>query len=156
MNKMVSINRSTSPDYDADGYGWAMAQGALIRAGQHSRVDWEHVAEEIETMGRSERSTLESNLTQILVHMLKWDVQTGKRSRSWYVSIAKHRIAALKVLRQNPSLKPMLEVIIEDALADAKKLAALETGLKPERFEACSYSRIDVFDRPYAWPLRSR
>lgn len=62
-------------DYEHDVYAWTQAQGAAIRRAGASRVtadvDWELAAEEIESLGRSDRDTLESHLQTVIEHLLK-------------------------------------------------------------------------------------
>ncbi len=58
--------------YEKDAYGWAMEQAALIRAGRLSELDLENIAEEIESVGKSERKALESFLARLLMPRLKW------------------------------------------------------------------------------------
>ena len=128
-----------------------MAQGALIRAGRIDEVDWQNVAEEIETMGRNEYGAFESHLMQVILHMLKWDVQPERRSRSWYVSIGTHRISALKGLRKNPGFKTCIDEIVADALDDARRYAALETGIDGARFDQVSYDYDTIINRPFEW-----
>jgi hypothetical protein len=41
--------------YERDFHAWANQQAALLRAGQLSDADIENIAEEIESMGRSEK-----------------------------------------------------------------------------------------------------
>ena len=58
--------------YDQDFYAWANEQAALLRAGRLSEADIENIAEEIESMGRSEKRELVSRLNVLLLHLLKW------------------------------------------------------------------------------------
>lgn len=138
--------------YDRDFYGWTMEQAAYIRAGRFAEVDCEKVAEEVETLGRSEFSRLVSFYRLILLHMLKWEHQPNLRSRSWAISIALHRAHAADVLDDNPSLAPRLD----EALARAYRLARLEaireTGLSATAFPAaCPFTREETLARPYAF-----
>ena len=151
MNEHVAIKRQKSPDYEVDGYGWAMAQTALIRDGRSDEIDWENVAEEIESVGKRERSTLKSHLIQVIIHMLKWDVQPERRGKSWYVSIGTQRVHAQDALRENPSLKPTLDEVVSEATNTARRLAAIETKLPEKHFDLVSYSVDDVFNRPFEW-----
>ena len=144
MNEHVAIKKPASPDYDADGYGWAMAQSKFIREGLMDEVDWKNVAEEIETMGRNERGALE-------IHMLKWDVQPERRGRSWYVTISSQRVQALRVLTKNPSLKPALPEMVAEAMEDARRLAAIETNIPEKRFDLIEYAQDEIFNRPFEW-----
>jgi Domain of unknown function DUF29 len=152
MNKMVTIKKSASPDYDRDGYGWAMAQAALIRAGRIDQIDWENVAEEIESVGRSEKSAYKSQLIRILVHMLKWEAQPERRGKSWWLSIMNGRAEALEALEENPSLKSLQGEIHKSALDFARKRAALETGLDESVFFKIDITQSDVFNRAYRRP----
>jgi hypothetical protein len=145
MNKLVSIQRP--PAYESDGYGWAMAQAELLRARHFEGIDWDNVAEEIESMGKSERNALVSNLTQVIMHMMKWDVQPNKRSRSWVVSIGTHRVHALQILDENPSLRASLDDVMLSAHRYARKLAAVETSLPPASFDNIQFSDAEVWDR---------
>ena len=151
MNEHVAIKRQISPDYAADGYGWAMAQAALIRDGRSDEIDWENVAEEIESVGRSERSALKSHLIQVIIHMLKWDVQPERRGRSWYLSIINHRDDAEIVLAENPSLKAELNSILADAVQYAKRRTPRDTNLPRKLFEGMNYTLDEVFNRPFEW-----
>ena len=70
-------------DYDRDFYSWLMEQARLLREGRWDAVDRENVAEEIESLGREQFNKLASALRVLLLHILKWDHQPRKRSRSW-------------------------------------------------------------------------
>src|ERR1700684_1921614 len=91
--------------YDTDFYVWANEQAALLRAGRLSEADVENIAEEIESMGRSERSELVNRLTVLLVHLLKWRYQQNLRGRSWALTIEQQRIQLSRHLVRNPSLQ---------------------------------------------------
>lgn len=62
--------------YDTDILTWSEQQAALLRrvaGGEriNDQVDWANVAEEIESVGRSELNAVESHLIQALLHDLK-------------------------------------------------------------------------------------
>ena len=137
MNAAANIIvETTSPEYHADGYGWAMAQLKLIRERRFEEVDWEHVAREIEDMSRSEYRSLESALRVLLVHLLKWDHQVAFRSRSWLITIREQHRQYRRLLDQSPSLRPHLEQIRADAYLSAVRDAVKETGLALASFPA--------------------
>src|SRR5918995_6322237 len=91
--------------YDTDVYSWALEQARLIREGRWKEVDLDNVAEEIESVGKSQHDTLESCLARLIQHMLKWDYQEGKRTKSWVGSIDVHRVRATLRLEKSPGLK---------------------------------------------------
>ncbi|MBF0393862.1 MAG: DUF29 domain-containing protein, partial [Alphaproteobacteria bacterium] len=72
--------------YERDFFAWANEQAALLRAGNLSVADIEHIAEEIESMGRTERREMVSRLTVLLLHLLKWRYQPSRRGSSWFAS----------------------------------------------------------------------
>jgi hypothetical protein len=132
-------------DYDLDFYSWTIRNAELIRRGEFDLIDAEHVAEEIEDMGKAVKRALESRFEKILLHLLKWQFQPQRRGSSWETSLAVHRRAVAKLLRENPSLKPTIPAEIEDAYPTARLLAGEETGLGVIAFPpACPYSAEQV------------
>ncbi len=122
--------------YERDFYAWSNEQATLLRAGNLAAADIAHIAEEIESMGRSEKRELVSRLTVLLLHLLKWRYQTERRSRSWELSIDNSRFALIKHLADNPSLKASLTEALETAYYTARRDAAIETGMPLETFPA--------------------
>ena len=118
-----------SVNYETDFYAWANEQAALLRAGKLATADIEHIAEEIESMGRTEKRELVSRLTVLLAHLLKWQHQPALRGASWEVTIGNQRRAIVRHLRDNPSLKSNLKEAIDDAYIDARGVAYAETNL---------------------------
>src|ERR1700691_740820 len=94
--------------YDADFYGWANEQAALLREGRLAEADIANIAEEIESIGRSEKRELVSRLAVLLTHLLKWRYQPGGRGSSWRASIVVQRRALERHLADNPRLKTRL------------------------------------------------
>jgi hypothetical protein len=138
--------------YDADFYGWANEQAALLRAGRLAEADLANIAEEIESMGRSEKRELVSRLAVLLTLLLKWRYQPEQRSRSWSASIKVQRRGLSRHLADNPSLKSLLPVGLADAYQDAILIAAAETKLGEQAFPpACPWPIDDVIN-PDFWP----
>jgi hypothetical protein len=120
--------------YDTDFYTWTQQQASLLKAGRFSDADFENIIEEIESMGRSEKRELESRLSVLLLHLLKWKYQPARRSRSWRLSIDEQRIQFIRVLNENPGLKPHLHHVLTSAYELAVVKAAKETRLSEKRF----------------------
>jgi hypothetical protein len=110
--------------YDADFYGWVNEQAALLRAGRLAEADIANIAEEIESMGRSEKRELVSRLAVLLTHLLKWRRQPERRSGSWTASIKVQRRGLERHLADNPSLRARLPAALANAYADAVTIAA--------------------------------
>jgi hypothetical protein len=72
-----------SAGYENDFYAWTVEQARLLRSGELSAIDAANVAEEIESMGRSDRREIKSRLIALLSHLLKWRMQPEIRSTSW-------------------------------------------------------------------------
>jgi ribosomal protein L29 len=144
-----------SPLYDQDFFAWANEQAALLRAGKLDLADIDHIAEEIESMGRTEKRELVSRLAVLLTHLLKWRVQPSRRGVSWRLTIEEQRRALARHLVDNPSLKSRLDEATDDAYGDAVLRAARETGNDKSAFpSACPWLYEQIADVNF-WPDES-
>src|SRR5260370_24431735 len=142
MSKPV---RETS--YDKDFYAWANEQAALLRAGKLAEADLAHIAEEIESIGKTEKRALVSRLTVLLLHLLKWRFQPELRSTNWRLSVEELQLQVASHLDDNPSLKALLGTAIADAYRLAVIGARRATGLGPATLPAaCPLSFDAVLD----------
>ena len=137
--------------YDADFYLWTRQQAALLRQGRLQAVDATHLAEEIESMGRSEAREAVSRMTVLLAHLLKWQHQPERgepeiSGRNWRRTLTEQRRSLAKLFRDSPSLRARLPELIVDAYPDAAEFARLETGLidPPWSADECPYSPGEV------------
>jgi len=143
---------SNSDLYERDFYAWANEHAALLRANQLGHADIEHIAEEIESMGRCEKRELASGLIVLLLHLLKWKYQPELRGASWRNSIRVQRISIDSHMQDNPSLKAVLPAAMADAYHVAKIEAEDQTGLPESRFPAaCPWTFEQVADEEF-WP----
>jgi len=136
--------------YEKDVVAWAMEQAALLRAGNLSALDIEHIAEEIEGVGKSEKRELASRMAVLLSHLLKWLHQPGRRGSSWNRSFKEQRKAIATALRQTPSLKASLSDTdwLAGVWADAVTKAVDETGL--DSFpEDCPWTMAQVLTEEF-------
>ena len=142
-----------APTYEGDYAGWAFHQAMLVRSGQFQLLDRAWVAEELDGLARQEFDRLASALRLILQHMLKWDFQTERRSRSWTVTIGLQRDVAEQQILDNPSLKPRRAEAIARVYKGARRLAASETDLPLKTFPpTCPYTWDEIMTRPFVWP----
>jgi hypothetical protein len=138
--------------YDQDFYAWAITNAELLRQGRFSEIDIEHVAEELESMGKSERRALISRLAVLLVRLLKWKFQPGLRGASWEITILKQRDSLEDLLQESPSLRHELDKTIAKAYDRARRYAAKETGLPLATFpDPCPFATEQVLDSEF-WP----
>jgi hypothetical protein len=127
-----------------------MEQAALLRSGQLSALDIEHIAEEIEDVGKSEKRELASRMAVLLSHLLKWQHQPGRRGSSWTRTLKEQRKAIAAAIRQTPSLKASLSDPdwLAGVWADAVTKAVDETGL--DNFpEDCPWSMEQVLTEEF-------
>ncbi|MGV3491028.1 MAG: DUF29 domain-containing protein [Devosia sp.] len=144
MNK-IDVTRLAG--YDEDFSLWSAEQAALIRAGKLDRVDLENIAEEIESLGRSERHEIRNRLAVLMMHLLKWERQPGERSRSWMATIRDQRRQIERLLRDSPSLKSFPGKVFEDEYPWSRDKAAEETTIFLHLFpETCPYTIEQILD----------
>jgi hypothetical protein len=137
-------------NYKQDFYGWTQEQAALLKAGRLTDLDIDNLIEEVETMGRSEKRALESRLSVLLLHMLKWHYQPARRGNSWSYIIIEQRLKFQKVLEQNPCLKSEIATILADAYEYASLKASHETGLHPDIFpKQCPWNLEQLTDKTF-------
>jgi hypothetical protein len=96
--------------YDRDWYAWTQDQAARLRAWpEHLRpngLDVEHLAEEVEDLGGSQRRAVESHLRLIALHLLKLEFHPARDSRGhWVGEVAAFRDTIGTELRDSPSLR---------------------------------------------------
>lgn len=138
--------------YERDFYAWANEQAALLRAGRVAEADLENIAEEIESMGRSEKRELVNRLKVLLTHLLKWQLQPNLRGTSWRLTIEEQRREVTLHLADDPSLKDKLREAIATAYGSAILAAERETGLRRRTFPAeCPWTYEQVMDDAF-WP----
>lgn len=148
--------QDTSPKkpslYDTDFYAWANQQAALLLAGRLCEADIANIAEEIESMGRSEKRELVSRLQILLLHLLNWRYQPKRRGKSWRSTIKVQRIELSRHLRDNPSLTSRMAEAIADAYEVASVEAERETSLDGSTFPtACPWGYDEIIGDGY-WP----
>ena len=90
----------TTSLHERDFYGWVEEQCAALRDHDSSRLDWAGLREELEALGRQEYRELVSRLGVLLGHLLKWELQPDRRSRSWFCSIREQRRAIERLLKK--------------------------------------------------------
>ena len=139
--------------YETDFYTWSQQQARLVKERRFDELDLENLVEEVEDMGRSQYRNLRSRITQLLMHLLKWQMQSGKDDlhdmhdwhTSWQKSIRKQRPAIRLILKDNPGLKHQLAEIYPDAFEIARSNAAAEMLCSVDQFpEACPWTFDEV------------
>lgn len=122
--------------YASDFYGWTHEQAHLLKTKNFANLDLANLIEEIESMGRSELSALKSRLEVLIMHLLKYQFQPEKRSKSWQDTIEEQRSRVEDLMADNPSFK--YKTAQDDFLPKIWKYAvsgaSRETGLPKSAF----------------------
>lgn len=131
--------------YQQDFYGWTQWQVKVLAQKQISELDWQNLQEEVQALGRQEYRELVSRLTVLLGHLLKWQYQPDRRSRSWFLTIREQRRAINRYLLRSPSLQSRIVDALEDGFEAGVDLALRETDLPLRTFpENCPYKFEDM------------
>ncbi len=117
--------------YEQDYYLWLQETSKLLKAREFANLDLENLIEEIESLGRSERNKLISSLRLIYQHLLKWQYQPSKRSKSWSDTISRERDNVSYYIEDTPSLKNLLpdKIALNKAYQRGRRDAMRETGI---------------------------
>jgi hypothetical protein len=133
--------------YEEDFSLWACRNAQLLREGRVAEADLAHIAEEIEDLGEEREHSLASQIRRLLLHLLKYQFQPERRSRSWRGTIVNARVEIEWIFEHSPSLRSRAEGVIEGEYLRAAKQAAAETGLPREGFSAsCPYTFEQIVD----------
>jgi hypothetical protein len=139
-----------SATYTADFNSWIEQTAQLLRERRWHEIDLEHLIEEVEDLGKSEQRAIASQLTRLLLHLLKWQYQPQRRSDSWLDSITDARTQIELAIKDSPSLKKYPLEQLKESYQRARRQAAKQTGMEVSVFpEKCSYSLELVLDEDW-------
>jgi hypothetical protein len=142
--------RIVSATHTADFNLWIQRTVQLLRERRWHEIDLEHLIEEVEGLGKSERRAIASQLTRLLLHLLKWHYQTQRRTDSWLDSITDARTQIELAIEDSPSLKNYLVEQLEPSYQRARRQAAKQTEIPISIFpEDCPYSLKLVLDEDW-------
>lgn len=149
---------STAP-YERDFYLWTQRQAAELRRaaaqGSNLPLDWENLAEEIESLGARDRRELASRLEQVLLHLLKLRLSPAvDPRRGWRETIQRERSEIELLLADSPSLRGGVPEALAKRWPAVRRAAAeaLTGEIAPAALPAgCPFSVDQVLD-PDFWP----
>lgn len=143
----------TSQTYETDYLRWTQEQAALLRAGKWAELDQEHIAEELDDMGREQQLALQSLLRQILLHLLKLEYSSARAPRTkWAEEIIEFRDQAQARIDATPSLKHHAPGLFEKAWLQARRATEKSFALYGEQVtlpHLCPYSIEQVLAADY-------
>ncbi len=131
---------------------WTEQQAAALRTAAAMRVnaplDWENLAEEVESRGRSQRRELGSRIRVIIEHLRKLQVSAAPLPRrGWRATVIRERSEILTLLKQSPSLRNDIPELMEEELETARRVVGLELTRRregPPGLQQIRYSREEV------------
>jgi hypothetical protein len=127
--------------YDRDFALWTEQQAALLRRARGSNLplDWDNLAEEIESLGRSQRTELKSQIRRVLRHLFKLAASPAAEPRGgWHATIRDARVEIEDVLEDSPSLRREIAEIVAKQARSAAKLAAADLERHGDRADKLS------------------
>ncbi|MEQ8384508.1 MAG: DUF29 domain-containing protein [Coleofasciculus sp. A1-SPW-01] len=137
-------------EYDLDFYAWIRKNVKLLRRGCLSEIDVEHIAEELESMGKCDLRQLRSRLQVLVMHLLKWQYQPDKQSKTWLVTIDHQRDEIETLLLDSPSLRSELEQGLARVYPKAVRDACRETGLPETTFPlSCPFEIEEILAQEF-------
>src|SRR5947208_476714 len=131
---------ATKTLYDTDFLVWSKEQAealrSLARGGSNQALDWENLAEEIESLGISQKTALRSQMRRIIHHLLKLQFSPAvEPRRGWFESLLDARSEIEDLLETSPSLK--------SEMGSALPLA-LRQGSQKAIFDLEKYGEVDA------------
>lgn len=136
--------------YDTDFNLWVESQIVALKTQRLEDLDLSNLIEEVEDLAKQDKKALRSYSKILLMHLLKWQYQPSKRSKSWKASISNARIEIEDILLDSPSLRSYLPTVVDQAYKSARILAADETGLTIETFPTdCLYSLAKALETDF-------
>lgn len=136
--------------YEADFVAWTMEQALLLEQESWNKLDLANLIEEVRDLGNRHRDALESQLTRLLMHLLKWQFQSEKKSGSWLFTIKDARTQISRLIRKHPILDSHLGQVFLECYFDAREDASNETGLPIDTFpKTCPYRLDSVLDAEF-------
>jgi len=146
--------KTLNTPYEKDVLLWSREQARALRERDFSKLDIEHLADEVEDVGKAEKRELANRMAVLLAHLLKWRFQPERRSASWRGTINHQRERVALLIKATPSLKTVLREADwrQDMWLDAIARASRETGIDEGAFpEANPWEPAETLD-PDFWP----
>jgi hypothetical protein len=154
FQSLVVLDLFETPDfvdisnlYESDYGRWIEDQADRLRRGEIDGLDLFNIAGEIEDLGRSERRALASHIRNLMLHLLKYEVQPEFRTSSWEATIANARAEIEDALTENPSFRRELPRYVAEQYKRARRQASRETGIAIEALPVeCPYQLKQLVD----------
>jgi hypothetical protein len=146
---VVSQNSRLSQLYGQDFVLWVDETVKLLYNQDLEQIDWPHLMEEVEGLGREQRHKTDSYLVQLLIHLLMyryWKAEKVRCQRGWENEIDNFRLE-LELLLESKTLYNYYLQRIDHLYPKARRRAINKTKLSPEIFpENCPFTPEQLLD----------
>lgn len=146
------MNAQPQSLYDKDFNAWALSEAEKLKLKKFDQLDIDNLVEEVEDMSKRERKSLRSRLVVLIMHLIKWQVQTEKQCGSWKGTINIQRLKIKGLLKEMPSLKNNLKELVNDSdvYLEALHKASEETGIHKRLFpQNLPYSQEEIMNSEF-------
>ncbi|GGA02614.1 DUF29 domain-containing protein [Okeania sp. KiyG1] len=129
--------------YEVDYFLWLEETIKLLNNRQLENLDYENLIEELEALGRSEKSAVESFVTLIIQHLLfyqYWSEERANNSRHWCGEIFAFRTQL--ELKITTYLQNYLAERLDYLYGKARKIAQVRSGLQLPEINPYSLEQI--------------
>jgi len=122
--------------YEKDFCQWSLIQSSHLRNNEIDELDIENLIEEIESLGKNNKSALRSYLIRLMIHLLKIKYANHQKgnSKSWGASVLSSIDEIEFLLKDSPSLKNFMKEVFPECYEKSVRRAALETSINIEQF----------------------
>lgn len=146
---MINSRESLETLYELDYVAWIDITLEKLKSRDLQQLDWGHLIEEIEAMGREQRHKVESYLLRLLIHLLLyqyWQSEKKWSGKGWEKEIDNFRLE-LDLLLESKVLFNYLSTILEKSYGKARKSVIRKSKLNPDIFpESCPYTIAQILD----------
>jgi hypothetical protein len=133
--------------YKADFYAWTQQQAQVLRERRWADLDLENLADEVASVGGTEKREIRNRMIVLLCHLLKWKYQPGHRGPSWRRTIREQRRQLADIVETSPSLAEYVKQQVLQRYSAATVDAADETGIAIGLFpEESPFTAGEVLD----------
>lgn len=133
--------------YETDFYAWTQEQARLLRERRFTDLDLDNLVDEVQSVGSSEKREIRRRLKILLAHLLKWQLQPGRRGPSWKRTISAQRNELRAIIEDSPSLRACVMDHVTEAHDGAVVMASEETGIAVGVFSGeCPFTAAQVMD----------
>ena len=129
--------------YDRDFWAWTQEQAGALRRRDFGAIDWDNVIEEVESLGREQKSAWKSYCANVIAHLLKIEHSPAKGSIDhWRKEVLDWRDEMYHRLADNPGLKGELSEMLDVAWRRGRAVAVRKLGEHADPANWAAHKRV--------------